>query len=244
MKGIILAAGRGSRMKSLTFDRPKCLLKIKGTSLLNRQINSFRSAGIDDISIVTGYKNEMLSEYGLKEFHNSRWDETQMFFSLTKAESLLSKSSCIVSYSDIFFSSSVVKELINNDSKLAITYDKNWSSLWSKRFKEPLDDAESFKVNSLGYLIEIGNSVDKLEDIDGQYMGLIKITPEGWTDLNKIYQKLSIAEKENIHFTKLLNYLTYKLKNYIKAIPIDSVWGEVDTENDFNLYNNDSFYKP
>ena len=62
IRAIILAAGRGSRMKKLTSEIPKCLTKIKGKSLLEMQIKNFKRAGISDIAIVTGYKNHLLQK--------------------------------------------------------------------------------------------------------------------------------------------------------------------------------------
>ena len=52
MKALILAAGRGSRMKEFTSNKPKCLLKIKNISLIERQINNFKKQGINDIGII------------------------------------------------------------------------------------------------------------------------------------------------------------------------------------------------
>jgi NDP-sugar pyrophosphorylase family protein len=61
---IILAAGRGSRMNSLTEDLPKCLLEVVGKPLLQHQINALKTAGITDLLIVTGYKRESLQGTG------------------------------------------------------------------------------------------------------------------------------------------------------------------------------------
>ena len=72
MKAIILAAGRGSRMKNLTDDKPKYLVKLHQKPLLERQLESLRKSGINEIAIVTGYKHEMLSSYNLAEFQNIR----------------------------------------------------------------------------------------------------------------------------------------------------------------------------
>ena len=114
MRAIILAAGRGTRMKHLSDDRPKCLLELHGKTLLNRQLEALRESDINDISIVTGYKREMLSGYGLKEFHNPRWAETNMVSSLVCASKWLKDESCIVTYSDIFYSSEAIKLLIKS----------------------------------------------------------------------------------------------------------------------------------
>ena len=63
MKGLILAAGRGRRMMSLTESVPKCLLEIDGKPLLQRQIEAMKEAGISEIAIVTGYKSNLLKKF-------------------------------------------------------------------------------------------------------------------------------------------------------------------------------------
>ena len=51
MRAIILAAGRGSRMKALTSDKPKCLVELRGRSLLERQLEALRGGGVSEIGI-------------------------------------------------------------------------------------------------------------------------------------------------------------------------------------------------
>lgn len=103
MRAIILAAGRGSRMKKLTEKTPKCLLEVQGKALLDWQIEAIRKAGIEEIAIVTGYKRELLVNRGLVEFHNERWSETNMVESLFIADSWRKDGPCIVSYSDLIY---------------------------------------------------------------------------------------------------------------------------------------------
>ena len=69
MRAVILAAGRGSRMKNLTDDRPKCLVELKGKALLDWQLESLRASGIREIAVISGYKSELLANRGLIEFH-------------------------------------------------------------------------------------------------------------------------------------------------------------------------------
>ena len=88
MKAIILAAGRGSRMRNID-ENPKCLVLLRGKSLLDWQLEALRGAGIKQISIVTGYKRELLLDKGLKEFNNNRWMLTNMVRSLMCADSLV-----------------------------------------------------------------------------------------------------------------------------------------------------------
>ena len=72
MKAIILAAGRGSRMGNLTNEAPKCLLEVYEKPLIEHQIEALTKAGIKEISLVTGYKNELLHPYGTHHFHNAK----------------------------------------------------------------------------------------------------------------------------------------------------------------------------
>ncbi len=170
-KAIILAAGRGSRMKRLTAKKPKCLVMLKGKPLIEWQLNALRKGGIQDIALVSGYQAKKLQPFNLKTFNNPRWKKTNMVSSLMCADKWLSRYTCIISYSDIVYSEQAVKSLLKSKGNVSISYDKNWFNLWKKRFNNPLDDAETFKIKN-GVLLEIGNKTDKFENIEGQYMGL------------------------------------------------------------------------
>ena len=70
MKAIFIAAGRGSRLGSLTEDLPKPLVDINGKSIIERQIELLRKKNIDDIIIVTGYKKEKFEFKNVKYIFN------------------------------------------------------------------------------------------------------------------------------------------------------------------------------
>jgi len=237
MKAIILAAGRGSRMKSLTSDKPKCLVELKGLPLLEMQLAAFRDSGVDDIAIVTGYKRKMLEPYGLQEFHNSNWATTQMVSSLLCASEWLDSDDCIVSYSDIFFDASVVNLLTSSDALISVTYDLNWFNLWKKRFGDPLLDAETFKIDSENNLKEIGMQPKDISSIQGQYMGLLKFRPEGWKNFSTVFSCLEDEAQRKIHMTGMLQKIIESKDIKIKAIGYDGIWGEVDSESDLYVYN-------
>lgn len=70
MNAIILAAGMGTRLRPLTNDRPKCLVEVNGIPMVERQIQFLKEKGIDDITLISGYKAEALDF--LKEIASSR----------------------------------------------------------------------------------------------------------------------------------------------------------------------------
>lgn len=228
MRAIILAAGRGSRMGSLTDEKPKCMAVVRGRPLIEHQVSALKGAGVDEIGIVTGYKSKMLEPYGDKHFHNPLWASTNMVSSLLCAKEWLEESDCLISYSDIFYESQVIRDLMACEDDLAISYDPNWLELWSKRFENPLDDAESFRVDKEGYLIDIGRKVKSVEEIEGQYMGLLKFRKEFWS--SAVIQSAT-GSLENIDMTSFLRrFLEGGIK--IKAAPNKGLWGECDSQED------------
>lgn len=236
MKAIILAAGRGSRMKDLTEERPKCLVELRGKTLLEWQLKALREAGISEIAIVTGYKRELLSNRGLVEFHNPRWAETNMVSSLACAQEWLQAEPCIVSYSDIFYKASAVESLMTCAGRLAVTYDPHWLKLWEKRFGDPLLDAETFRLNPDKTLAEIGNKPKSVHEVQGQYMGLLRITPDGWGEVLRIRAGLPFTECDRMHMTGTLQKVIEAGRITIEAIPYEFSWGEVDSVEDLMTY--------
>jgi len=236
MKAIILAAGRGSRMKNLTDTRPKCLTELHGKSLLDRQLTALRDAGIEQIAIVTGYKREMLTNRGLIEFYNSRWADTNMVSSLACAESWLQAETCIVSYSDIFYSNQAVKSLMSSAASLAVTYDPNWLELWTKRFGDPLLDAETFRLKTDDTLAEIGYKPKSAEEVQGQYMGLLRFTPQAWLEIIRIINSLTFVERDSMHMTGTLQKVIEAGNISVVAVPYKGRWGEIDSITDLYFY--------
>ena len=234
MKAIILAAGRGSRMKKMTLDKPKCLLELGGYSLLNWQIKALVRAGISSITAVRGYKKELISNESISYLENERWKNTNMVYTLYCAREILKTNTCLVSYSDIVYHPSIVEALMNSDGDISITYDIKWEELWKERFIDPLLDAESFET-SQSYLKEIGEKPSNISEIQGQYMGLIKITPNGWLKIETFISLLNPMELDKLDMTSLFKALL-KEGITIKTVPIQGKWCEVDREEDLRLY--------
>jgi choline kinase len=236
MKAIILAAGRGSRMKNLTEERPKCLVELKGKALLDWQLEALRDAGITDIAIVTGYKRELLANRGLVEFHNPRWAKTNMVSSLSYAAEWLQAEPCVVSYSDIFFAPSAVQSLMSSSATLAVTYDQKWLQLWTHRFGDPLLDAETFRLSPDGILTEIGSKPKSVDEVQGQYMGLLRFTPEGWAEVVRIRATLPAEQCDQMHMTGTLQLIIELGKIPVYALPYQGKWGEIDNPKDLKVY--------
>jgi len=233
MKGIILAAGRGSRMGDLTNNLPKCRTLLHGKELIQWQLDAMERAAIKEISIVRGYLAETF-DFDVTYFENERWPHTNMVTSLVTAKEWLETDTCITSYSDIVYSADAVKRLIDFPGDIVITYDPNWSDLWQMRFDNPLSDAETFQLDG-DRVVEIGHRASSVQEIEGQYMGLLKYTPAGWAKVKEYLIRYTQDEIDNIDITKLLQGLIVS-GVIINAVAIMDKWFEVDTESDLKIY--------
>ena len=246
MKGIILAAGEGKRLRPLTEDRPKSMIEFGKMTLLQRQINVMRECNVNDIVVVTGYKADMIDIPGVRYYKNEKFDETNMVETLFCAKEEL-VDDIIISYADIIYEKNILQKLIESTQKIGVIIDKKWQIYWNKRFENPLDDVESLKIDTKGNIIDIGQKVNNLDEIQGQYIGLMKFNSEGTKILLDFYQKCRERSQKgenslnpNIEFKK--SYFTDLLQglvtdgNELKPIFIDGGWLEFDTINDFELY--------
>lgn len=237
MRAIILAAGRGSRLGELTETSPKCLVHVFGKPLLHHQIEALNKANIDDIAIVTGYQSDKIIDQRLKHFyHNPEWSSSNMVSSLLCASEWLRSDDCIISYSDIFYESFCVSQLLMSKNEFLLSYDVNFRSLWEARFTDPLSDLETFVYDHKNKLTLIGSRTNTYSEIMGQYMGLLKCTPSAW---NRIESFINENHSHNIKSLDMTSLLMILIKNHIIDIevnPYNGVWGEVDHRSDIEFY--------
>lgn len=236
MRAIILAAGRGSRMGSLGEGRPKCLVELEGKPLIARQIAALRRGGADEIAVVRGYRAELIDFPELSFFTNERWAETNIVMSLVAAAPWLRSGTVIVSYADIFYRSELVRGLAAAPGPLVISYDRAWRRLWTRRFTDPLADAETFRIDEASQLLEIGGKTNRIEDIMGQYMGLLKFTPSAWSVIEALLSSLDAPTRDRLDVTALLRRLLAEKQLPIGTFAMDSQWGEIDNPGDVALY--------
>ena len=239
MRAIILAAGRGSRMGDHTNTLPKCRTVYKEKELFQWQIDALKGAGINDIAVATGYLAETFprdfSHLKLHFFHNPIWDKSNMVKSLSMATEWLESSPCIVTYSDIIYNKKSVEALMASDGDISLLYDHNWRSLWEKRFERPLDDAETFKLDAeTNTILEIGKKTNSYSDIEGQFMGLMKFTPNGWLKIQNYFNTLNDQALNKLDSTSLLqNLIERDVK--LQAVKNPGPWLEVDQPSDLNV---------
>ena len=177
-------------MGAATDQSPKCMTQFRGKALLDWQISSLLEGGVSEVAVVRGYLGDSFKA-SVQYFENPRWHESNMVVSALSAEEWLSASSCIISYSDIVYSPEVVARLVETENDIAISYDPDWRSLWELRFENPLDDAETFKLDSSNMLVEIGSRATSVGEIEGQFMGLIKNLSTRLADCQRLFGRIN-----------------------------------------------------
>lgn len=236
-KAIILAAGQGTRLLPYTKDLPKCMVEICGKSIIEHQIEIYKSCGIKNITLVGGYKIEKLKKYKLPIYNNLNYDRTNMLYSLFCAKALLEEShDLIISYGDILYSPKILRKLIESKKSISVVVDTNWKKYWEQRFDNIFDDAESLILKKDNQIAEIGSAANNLMNIQGQYIGLIKLNKIG----KEIFLEIFKNNKDGVICGKEFNeaYMTDFIQTVINSnIPVNAIltkspWIEIDNEMD------------
>ena len=235
IQGIILAAGRGSRLGHLTKKKPKSFNVIGNKRYIDIVIDNFQKNNIKKINIVVGYKKKLFKKFPHKKLVNEKWRSTNILYSLTRASKILKSNTCIVSYSDIIYDKEALKLLIKEKGDIVILNNKNWKKTWKLRFKNPLKDLENFDFKGK-YLTKIGGKVNTMSSVKGQFAGLFKISPRGWKIISK-FNKTYKIDINSLDITSFFSKFLEKNKKIIKVINYNKSWFEIDTLNDFRKYN-------
>jgi choline kinase len=242
-RAIILAAGEGTRLRPYTLKSPKAMVELGGRPLLGHQIKVMKELGIHDITVVIGYLEEKIKAFWPKTICNPKYDSTNMVYSLMCAKELLNgETDVLVTYGDIVYDSFVLETILNCNAPLCTTLDRCWQSLWGIRMENPLDDAETVKLDGNDYIIELGKKPKSLVEIEAQYMGIIKIAASFAPKMVNIYKRMNPVgpydgkDLPNIYMTSFLQYFIdngYPLKGVI----VSGGWLETDTKKELDKYN-------
>lgn len=231
MQFIILASGRGKRLKSITSKKPKSFIKIKNTKLIDIILKS--SNLFKETIIVTGYKSKLFQKnfYDIKLVKNKNYQNTNMVESMFLASKFIN-SDLIVSYSDILYDKDILKELITKN-KSCMPLNAKWKQNWLSRmsYKKMLSDAENIKLTK-SQIVEIGTKINSNNLPKYQYMGIIKFQRKDFFSLKKFYKSLN---NKKIDMTTFLDLSIKKKIIKMSYFITSKYWLEIDSKNDLNF---------
>ena len=251
VRAIIIAAGSGKSLLPLTEDRPKCMLDIKGRTILERQIDTLRACGVQDIVVVRGYRKDQVTVPGVRYFDNDRFEETGELASLFAAAPALN-GRVLFLYSDILFERSVLERLLRAESDVAVVVDRAWVDQRDRLL--PLAKALDLVVTEQaprGGLRALGDGGDDTlvtvgargapDRANGEFIGMALFSERGTQLLREAWEAARAAGGGPFHeadsveraaFTDLLQELVGRGER-VRCVDVYKGWLEVDTFEDY-----------
>ncbi|MEO6837618.1 MAG: phosphocholine cytidylyltransferase family protein [Ginsengibacter sp.] len=230
MKAVILAAGIASRLRPLTNDTPKCLLKVCEKSILELAIDNIIANDINDVIIVTGYLEEKIRNFvsnkypglNLTYIYNEVYDATNNIYSLWLTKENLSGDEMLLMDSDIIFDKEIINKLLASEYESCLALKKH----------DVQDEEIKVKVDESGRVLEIGKEV-KLQDAIGESIGIEKFGVETLKDLFTIIDRKVVLEKNvNQFYEAAFQELADKGANIYTVDTTDYICMEIDTAGD------------
>jgi L-glutamine-phosphate cytidylyltransferase len=249
MNGIVIAAGRGTRMWPYTQMVPKCMLPIDGEPLLSHIVKGLRGAGCNHIAIITGYLADKVQAPGCYKIFNSGYLNNNILHSLMYARSFLN-TDVVVSYSDIFVEPIIYKRLVSRPGEIVIALDTDWKSYYEGRTEHPMQEAEKALIPPTypkggARVVGIGKSVQHFEGRHRvcEFTGLWKMSAVGANKFRAKFEELDTqlspmtpfrgaGEWQKAYVTDLMSEMI-DCGVTVDCLLIKKGWAELDTPQDY-----------
>ena len=242
-KAIFIAAGRGRRLMPLTEDVPKCNAEIGGRRILDWCVAALRSAGIDDIVFVGGYRiDRVRADYpGFRFCENAAWESNNILASLFCAEHEMIEG-FVSSYADILYTPGAVQRLLASPGDIALLVDTDWRGRYAPRTEHPETDGEKVRLQD-GRVVEINRAIPPGE-APAEFTGVARFTPAGARLLIEHYHRARRRHGGGAYrgaSSFQTAYLIHLLQDMLEAgVAMDAVethggYFEIDTTQDHGL---------
>jgi phosphoenolpyruvate phosphomutase len=248
---VIAAAGFEKQLLPLIEDKPKCLLDIKGKTILERQVAALNDCNIKEIALVRGYKKEAIALPNIRYYDNDRYEETGELFSIFCAETEM-KGRTILLYGDIIFDDTILEKLLKSPADISLIVDLAWHDQ-QQRGAQPthfnpdlVSLAEAPGKNYLSRfvmpegehrIVKIGQQLSP-EQAHGEFIGMAMFSEKGIKVFRDCYRaSLDTYKSKGFHeagtlakagFTDLVQELIDQ-GHRVDAVPIFKGWMEVDS---------------
>lgn len=250
---LIAAAGFEKALLPLIQHRPKCLLDIKGKTILDRQVAALNECHIKDIVVIRGYQKAAITVPNLRYYDNDHYEETGELYSFFCAEQEM-KGRCVLMYGDIIFDATVLQKLLKSPADIAVVVDLAWQD--RSHVEPPVLHARPDLVtletpperryryvtpDDANRVVRIGQQLDP-ERAHGEFIGLAMFSPAGVEVLKQIYHQSrqryahsgfhDVARFEQASLTDMLQELIDRGHD-IQCVPIYKGWMDVDSFEDY-----------
>ena len=213
---VVLAASRGAGLEAVTADRPKVMLPIAGKPLLRWLVDAFKKQGVNDITVVGGYRADAIETAGIKLVVNERHAETGELASLACAVDAL-KSDTVISYGDLLFRSYIVRDLVESEAPFSVVVDSSLTEPVNRSVRDfawcsASDDRGLFGnkvlLKRVSSELQAEGSSGAASQPDGRWVGLLNVRGEGRERLHTVLTTLRVRpDFDRLDMPTLLNAL-------------------------------------
>ncbi|MBE7069302.1 MAG: aminotransferase class I/II-fold pyridoxal phosphate-dependent enzyme [Ruminococcaceae bacterium] len=238
MQALILAAGMGKRLKELTRNNTKCMVKVNGVTLIERMLRQIEKQNVSRIVIVVGYEGQKLIDYigtlGIRTpitfVENPIYDKTNNIYSLALAKDWLCKEDTLLFESDLIFEDAVLDILVNDPRDTLALVDKFESWMDGTCLKLSKDD----KITSF-----VSKKEFRFADID-EYYKTVNISKFSKDFSEKYYVPFLDAYQkalgQNQYYEEVLKVITILDVPRIRARRLEGqLWYEIDDIQDLDI---------
>ena len=224
MKAVILAAGQGTRIRSVHGEHPKCLIEVDNTTILDHQLDALSMVGINDVAIVIGYeKEQIIAHVNVRQLltqkihliENPAFAITNNIYSLSLALEWVRGDSFIVLNADVIFNPEILDLAVRPHAPISMIVDPLWRD-------------ETMKVVILeDHVIRMSKNISR-EEFTATYIGI--------TVFSKAIQDRFFHKMEDViaagRVNEFFNVVVQELAN--EGVPVGYtstdglLWAEID----------------
>jgi choline kinase len=228
MKAVILAAGMGTRLESITGGIPKCMVKVGGVPLIDRMIERIGQTEIDSLIVVTGYRADELRGHveGIDHplarsavfVHNDHYSDMGNFYSLLVAQEAVGGDSFIKLDGDVLMDEEVLPKLLAAPGPAALAVDCR-TGMGEEEMK--------VRVDEQGQIVELNKRMDPSIAL-GEFIGVDRVDAElGETVFNKLRDLIDLGETDE-YYERAYERLIQSGTHYEVADITGCQWTEID----------------
>ena len=238
MQAIILAAGMGKRLKELTRNNTKCMVKVNGVTLIDRMLHQIERQHLSRIIIVVGYEGQKLIDYigtldiqtPIIYINNPIFDKTNNIYSLALAKEWLCKEDTLLFESDLIFEDSVLEALLFDPRETLALVDKYES--WMDGTCVKLGEDDSIEAFVPGKKFKFNEIQDYYKTVN-LYKFSRHFSETHYVPFLEAYQA---ALGQNEYYEQVLRVITMLDVPEIKAKRLDGQrWYEIDDIQDLDI---------
>lgn len=238
MQAIILAAGMGKRLKELTSEATKCMVKVNGVAMIDRMMGHLDKLGLSRIVVVVGYEGQKLMDYidalgvstPIVYVDNNVYNKTNNIYSLYLAKDYLVQEDTILLESDLVFEEAVLHRLINHPYPSLVLVDKFES--WMDGTVVTLDEQDNIQSFVAKREFDF-NRIDEYYKTVNIYKFSKEFSELYYVPFLEIYCK---ALGTNEYYEQVLKVITFLEDPHIKAVKLEGEkWYEIDDVQDLDI---------